>query len=195
MLNKAQTKERNRKIVDMLRRTKPEGGFYWTLEDVGDRFGITRERVRQIGSKAGLPSRTQVWRQEQQRIRNNAPDCLILHCNNPVKIVTVHGSSRIGYSATGRCVDHGRDVVLITCAFCGKVTERESYVVKQGDRPNKVRRKPQEQWFCNKICQGKYIGEHHGFTAHPENSGRNKRSDGILHGMTLDDLKASVEED
>lgn len=194
MLSKAQLKERNRKIVDMLRRTKPNGKFYSTLEEVGDRFSMTRERVRQIGGKAGLPSRTQVWHQTQQSIRDNAPDCLIAHCGNTVKIITTQGSKRVGYSATGRCADHGRDVVLITCTFCGKVTERESYTVKAGNRPNKVRRKPQEQWFCDKTCQGKYIGENHGFVAHPENSGRNRRA-GLMNGVTFADLKASAEED
>ena len=194
MLNKAQLKERNRNIVDMLRKTKPEGGFYNTLQDVADKYNLTRERVRQIGNKAGLKTRTQVWRQEQQMMIDNAPNCLISYCNNTVRIIKPEGTGRISYSATGRCVDHGRDVVRITCAFCGEVTERERYVVNAGGRPNKVRTKPQEQWFCDKTCQGKYIGENHGFVAHPENSGR-KRSHGILYGVTLDDLKASVEED
>jgi hypothetical protein len=192
MLSKAQLTERNRQIVDLLRETTRTGKFYSTLQEIGDTYSITRERVRQIGAIAGVPSRTKVNARERQAIRDNAPECTVEHCSNKVKVIEFPS---LRYSAYGRCADHGRDVVLITCAECGKESERERYNAYTDHRikTNSFRTKPQENWFCNNICQGKFIGREYGFIAHPENSARSK-SKGIMYGVTPADLKKFADE-
>ena len=46
----------NRAIVASLRNTHPE----WTLQQIADEVGISRERVRQLLVKLGLPTKRQL---------------------------------------------------------------------------------------------------------------------------------------
>ena len=167
MLSKAQLKVRNREIVKQLRETSDDGRFRHTYQTIGDLWGITRERVRQVGKMAGNANRNDALKERNQITRDSAPKCAIEHCSNKVKVLE---TATVTYSTTGRCADHGRDVVLITCAECGKQTERESYQVRSDHKKNKLRTKPQTQWFCDNHCQGKFIGREYGFIAHPENA-------------------------
>jgi hypothetical protein len=192
MLSKAKLKERNRQIVDLLRETKPDGSYYSTLEEIGAAYNLTRERVRQIGVMAGVPDRNKTRRDRQQAIRDNVPECAVEHCSNDVKIIE---KPQLRYSATGRCEDHGRDMVMITCAECGKESERERYHVYTDHRikTNRFRNAPQKNWFCDNTCQGKFMGREYGFVKYPEHAGRSKA--GPMQGVTLADLKATANED
>lgn len=187
ILSKAQMKIRNREIVELLRERNPDGTFSFTYQDIAATYRITRERVRQIGRMGGSANRAAVLKQLNQEIKDSAPECAIEHCSERVKVL---GSSRFYYAANGRCKNHGRDVVLITCAQCGKKSERERYHVHVSHRSNRLRSKPQERWFCDNKCQGKFIGREYGFIAHPENSNGGKSGSGPMSGVTLADLKA-----
>ena len=201
MLSKAQLTERNRQIVELLRETKPNGEYRNTYQEIGDAYGLTRERVRQIGKRSGNADRHIAYLERQQVIRDNAPECATEHCSNKVRIIE---TPSLRYSTTGRCVDHRRDMVLITCAYCGKESERERYQVHTDHRidANPFRSKPQTKWFCNNKCQGQFIAREYGFIAHPENrkydtgtgGQRTYRKRGKLYGVPLADLKASANE-
>jgi len=188
-LTKAALNARDLNIGEMLNRRKPSGEYAYTLELIGDSYSITRERVRQIGKKLGITARQADFNIRKKKLRDDAPQCSVGHCNGKVKILNSNGG--IGRYAK-RCKAHGRDVVLITCAECGKESERERYQVHTGHRPNPVRTKPQEHWFCNKLCQGRFIGREYGFTAHPENSYQAKT--GRMHGVSLAELREQAHE-
>jgi hypothetical protein len=142
---------------------------------------------------AGLPNRQAVYDQKQQAVRDAVPECAVEHCSNDVKIIE---KPKLRYALNGRCADHGRDMVLITCAWCGKESERERYHAHTDHRikSNPFRTKPQKNWFCDNKCQGQFIGREYGFVAHPENSRLNSPR-GPMYGISLDDLKASADED
>jgi hypothetical protein len=57
MRSKSQLKKRNREIIELLRDTEPDGSFCFTLQSIASAYGLTRERVRQIGMMANLPPR------------------------------------------------------------------------------------------------------------------------------------------
>ena len=188
-LTKVQLQKRDKDIVKMLVLTTNEGHFKFTFEEIATVHTITRERVRQIGNTAGLPTRTKALDDRRKVFHNNAPECSIEHCKNRVKV-----SSKSSWSYLARCADHGRDVVLITCSYCGKESERERYAAYTDHRikTNRLRTKPQRHWFCDKTCMGRFIGNEYGFVAHPENMYYEKKK-GRTTSLTLKDLKDLAE--
>lgn len=48
-------------IADEIRETNEDGSPRWTLEEIGKRRGISRERVRQIGKLYGLERNKKAW--------------------------------------------------------------------------------------------------------------------------------------
>ena len=192
-LTRAELKLRNKIIAEQLLRKEPDGSWTFTYQQIGDSHGLTRERIRQIGVKGGIADRHSQRRKENAQLRKavnkNAPTCSVEHCNNKVKIVE---RPKLKYATSGRCTDHGRDMVLITCAWCGKKQERERYHVFRDHHKNALRKVPQTRWFCNNFCQGKFIGQEYGFAAHPENAGTKKRN-GPMSGVTLEDLEKAAE--
>ena len=79
---------------------------------------------------------------------------------------------KVGYCSG--CAEDLRSVP-VACSFCGTVTERPTWELLHQRKLHPA----QEQFFCTKRCQGKWLAEHHGFTAHPENCGpgRSRRHD------------------
>jgi hypothetical protein len=52
-----QKTERNKEILSLYGKIDPNTGDIYTLEGLGNKFGITRERVRQIFEKEGIVNR------------------------------------------------------------------------------------------------------------------------------------------
>ena len=188
-ITKAAARQRNEAIRKMLAQRNEHAAYVYTYQEIGDIYSITRERVRQIGKQVGLSGRWAVRAEMVQRMWDDAPVCAVEHCENTLEVLM---QPKPHYSSTKRCAIHGRDMVLITCSWCGKESERERYQAYSDHRSNAVRRgKKQKNWFCDKTCQGKYIGENFGFVAHPENM-RNLKGEGVS-SLSLEDLKKIAE--
>lgn len=82
-----QIAERNREIVRLFRADK-------TLESIGEKYGITRERVRQIVKRAGEKTR----REQAKSIRANIVDCAA----NNVSVAEISTSMAIKKDAVYR---------------------------------------------------------------------------------------------
>ena len=110
-------KERNKKIIDL--RTKR-----FTLQEIGDRFGITRERVRQI--EVILLKRTTTKNGKPLRQISFSTDPLPIE---KLKILTkrkrnAEGMEKIKYNIDGGGRNFIREIVRArdkyTCQDCGK---------------------------------------------------------------------------
>ena len=161
-------------MIDMLSQFDQEKMRYKnTLQSVGDVFGITRERVRQITGKAGFFRKT-----IRQRRLEAAPECKSAGCKERM------GWLQQESSYAEWCHEHrfARKTVSLTCSWsgCGIEFIRPVY----SHRPNYNRGKTgtgisgrrysvpvteQKEFFCTKSHQGKWLAETHGFPAHPEN--------------------------
>ena len=118
-----------------------------TLQVIGDEFGVTRERVRQILLEEGKP--TVAYRQTY----------LCTQCGKDVGVVP-----KLFCSPKCR---HEYGHIKIACTYCGQLKE---YNVKQLVWYIKHGRHGTDFFFCSKRCQGRWLVENHGFTAHPENA-------------------------
>lgn len=100
---------------------------------IGDRVGVTRERVRQIAQRNGYPPRTGVLKLKTCPVCGKTFSTRNLYCS-PV----------CGYKAR-------RKRVAVNCHQCGKRIERT---------PGNMRSKS-GKYFCNRVCFGKWTGENH----------------------------------
>lgn len=123
-----------------------------TLAEIGTRYSITRERVRQVLSKAGKPTRA--YHQTY----------LCIRCGKDIGRVE-------GLFCSQQC-RHDYGHIKIACTYCGKLRE---YSVKDLIWRIKHGQHSHNLFFCSKHCQGKWFAEIHGFIAHPENTGVNIR--------------------
>lgn len=160
-------------MIDMLSEFDQKKMQYnHTLQTVGDTFGITRERVRQIISTVGFSRKSVTLRRLQ-----DAPECKSTGCTERMNWLR-----RGGYAE--QCHKHmfNRETVSLICSWsgCGIQFTRPVY----SHRPNYNRGKTgigktgvpyfvpetkQKEFFCTKSHQGKWLAETHGFPAHPEN--------------------------
>ena len=108
-----------------------------TLQAIGDQVGVSRERVRQILKRTGLP--TKHYKQTYTCIvcRN-----IITHCGNK-------------YFCSQKCrMKYHR--IPVECNYCGKIIKRRiSEILHYSD---KIQR---NYSYCNRTCFGKWLGYNH----------------------------------
>jgi len=125
-----------------------------TLQDIGDKIGVSRQRVHRILEKHNLP--TKHYSQK-----------LLYECSVCGKISS-HEFCSI------ECQKKWHQII-VECTNCGKLfTRSESELL--GHYRNSL--------FCSRECFGKWISERYGFKAHPENCGRHKQWDYSLVSKT-----------
>jgi hypothetical protein len=119
-----------------------------TLKQIGDKFGVSREYIRQILSEAGLPT------------RHRRPGYMCNYCFN---VFTPSGSHSILFCNPECSKQYA--LVTLECESCNKLFpanySRISY---------QIRKKGQQHFYCSRRCKGKATGLNNGFSVHPENS-------------------------
>lgn len=141
------------------------------LSDVGTIFGVTRERVRQIAKAGGFVA----WRDQDPAVRvypkGRTGYILCRDCFKPTGR-RVRGADRISRT---RCADCR--TIAVVCTYCGtpKLISTTTYLAHMREpakpTPDGKLAKYTGRTFCNRSCFGRWIAEHHGFQAHPENAG------------------------
>ncbi len=127
-----------------------------TLREIGDKFGISRERVRQILAEENLPTVS---------LRKR------FLCNYCGKVIRKQNK----LFCNTKCF-HEYTQVTLTCDYCGESFNRGMARVRGILRPTFTRQKGHSvMFFCNNICKGKYAGANYGFMAHPENAGKGRK--------------------
>jgi predicted nucleic acid-binding Zn ribbon protein len=110
-----------------------------TLQEIGDEFGITRERARQVLSKHNAPT-------------VHKTDKLIMLCRQCGKPCP---GKRTTFCSNKCSFDYHH--VWLTCDYCGKTFPRMVSLVLL--YPSRLAHNPQNYTFCNHSCQGKYFSE------------------------------------
>ena len=118
-----------------------------TLQDMGDHFGITKERVRQVLNEMNLPTR---HFSEKKMV-----SCL--QCGNPI---------REGKEFCNRECQNIYNTILITCSQCGKLMKRKACQTLLTESRIKLGYKG--NFFCSKRCQGFWLAEKHGYGVNGE---------------------------
>jgi DNA-directed RNA polymerase subunit M/transcription elongation factor TFIIS len=102
-----------------------------TLQGIADNFKITRERVRQILFKAGVPTKGTKFLDKNAYI---CPKC---------------GEHKAYYSRLCRKCSYAERRILIPCDACGKLISRV-----RGDVEQDIKRNPDVSFYCSRECQG-----------------------------------------
>jgi len=109
-----------------------------TLQRIGDRFGITRERVRQILKEAGKS--TVSWR----------PTYICQNCGKEM----LGNNRQVKTFCSKKCwIDYHQ--VPIECEMCGEIFYVRQSIVLSKHKSHNPR-------FCSNTCQGKWLGENYG---------------------------------
>lgn len=134
--------ENYNKVVS-LRRNNPCA----LLDDIARQVGLTRERVRQILKESGRPTRHYIPPKEKFYCSS---------CGKP--------------SVYPVCFDCRKQQswVEIACNSCGKLNK---YLISRVIW-EEAHKRHTHLYFCDKICQGRWFGEHYGFGAYPEHSNK-----------------------
>lgn len=117
-----------------------------TLNEIGAKYGVTRERVRQVLSRAGKV--TSAYHQTY----------LCIQCGKDM------GTEEKLFCNKQCRYDYGH--IKIACSYCGKFQE---YSIKWLIWQIEHGRRSPDLFFCSQYCHGKWLGENHGFAIHPEN--------------------------
>jgi DNA-directed RNA polymerase subunit RPC12/RpoP len=118
-----------------------------TLEQIANKYNISRERVRQRLATAGLPTR---------RIKQ---PYLCLNCGKEFT-----PQNKVPKFCSQKC-RHEYHNPLVECVECGKL-----FRIRLGYLKRKIKNGRADNLFCSKTCYGKYFGREFGFVAHPENA-------------------------
>jgi len=129
----------NKDDVCLLRQFYPS----MTLEAIGERFNVSRERIRQILKKAGLPTKAQILRK------------YCLHCGKKRKNRYRNYCSKACY--------HYDTHTLIPCDVCGRLSEYHIKRVLWLQARGK-----QQHFFCSKHCNGIWLGKNYGRASRSE---------------------------
>ena len=112
-----------------------------SLVEIGGRFGISRERVRQILKQAGMPTRAYY---------PPRPSYSCNYCGKEIKK---------GLHCNRQC-RHNACNVKIACCECGNLKEYNTRRLIRGIAHGLH---STELFFCTKKCQGAWQGKQHGF--------------------------------
>lgn len=115
-----------------------------TLQEIGDRFGVTRERIRQILTENNLPTRHFVQNQY-----------ICLNCRQPFK------RPHKGHLFCSLKCRHDYAYIKIACTWCGKLNEYHAKTMLWKIQNNPLARGKAS--FCDKHCQGKWLAANYGF--------------------------------
>ena len=121
-----------RKTVRDLRMGNPR----MLAAEIAEQVGVSRERVRQILNSEGLPT----------RIAPRLRPCKV--CGNPIT------NNNAKYYCSMACLTKDHQVSLV-CSICGK-----PFKIRTCDYEHRLRHKKTNLWFCSKVCQGKWLGQH-----------------------------------
>lgn len=136
-----------------------------TLVEIGEKYGVSRERVRQILASEG--KETHHYVKGRTFICNN---CGVSYQTHTKRGEKGHYSKLYCQGCKGKVTRK----IPVSCDVCGTITYRyAAHILNKQTVNGKVR----ERFFCGSRCKGLWVGEHYGFTAHPENSlaGRKER--------------------
>ena len=125
-----------------------------TLQKIGDKFGVSREAVRQVLNRLEVPTKHQVQRY------------ICLNCGQVISKPLVNGVPPKFCNRACYVEWEGKNHIPLHCANCGVLFYRRySEVMGRARNP----RYKTDNTFCSKQCQGSYAGKKYGFTKHPEN--------------------------
>jgi len=120
-----------------------------TLETVGFRFGVTRERIRQILAKAGEPT---------FHYRISKPTRICMQCGTGY-IKGVWSFAGVFLCSVDCRLEYYHP--LVQCEVCGGMFRRRaSHLMRSSTSP--TRQNSQLFVACGKRCQGIYAGRHFG---------------------------------
>lgn len=126
------------------------------LQEIGDKVGLTRERVRQLLKNEGLPTRHHDQRQQYE--------CLQCH--------TVYPHHRTYGDRQGFCSRACRAAyrqIPMVCEECGVV-----FLRRQSDVINAAKH-GQQHIFCGRLCHGAWFGRNFGWATRPEDMKKGHR--------------------
>ena len=135
---------------ELIEAIKPVNGHQPTLQEIGDRYGVTREAVRLRLVKEGL-----VKRPSRRGKPSPNPRCPV--CDRPIREGREHCFHGEGKPKAAR--------VVLTCGNCGTVFERRFAEYQNGLRPKHTRKTVERvtPFFCGDSCSGSWKGKHYGF--------------------------------
>jgi len=111
-----------------------------TLESIGEEVDVSREYVRQVLAAAGVDT------------KKETPTCFGCGIALRPSVERPYTDIKTGHRYCKTC-RHDMVWGKYSCAFCQKELIR---------RKSDIRRTNPRYIFCDKQCQGKYIGKHYG---------------------------------
>ena len=130
----------NNRVIE-LRKENPD----MTLKAIGEKVGVTRERVRQILKREGLPTVSTNGHTTSYRV----PRGKCVTCGNEIGLDR-HISAKY---CSRECTQTKRQAIsFITCYRCGKVKSRPKNEAKQRAKKNKPT-------YCSRSCSSKAFWE------------------------------------
>lgn len=120
-----------------------------TLQEIGNRFGVSRERIRQILSTNNIQTKNYKW-------------LLRYYCLECGTELVGHGRANRKFCSVSCCNSYKR--ITVMCDNCGALFKRRASELLW--YPNTPAHQPKHS-FCSRKCLGSYTGKHYGFGAHP----------------------------
>lgn len=116
--------------------------------EIARQVGISRERVRQILSKLGLPTDTRVSR-------------LCIVCSKRL-------NGKANYKYCSKDCQYQDSHILVRCDNCGNLKQvGKSHIITQTKR--------YQHFFCSKYCRSQWAGNHYGFGIHKKHGSGSPR--------------------
>lgn len=118
---------------------------------------VSRERIRQVLDKAGAPT------------KGTFP-YTCLYCDKTFQVTRYARLRGVGLEC---CSDECRkafSTATLVCDECGETITRPVWLLQR-----RIKKTGQRWVFCNRHCQGVYLGKHYGFGAYPDHSWVNIR--------------------
>jgi len=115
----------------------------WTLQEIADKFSLTRERVRQILERHGITCTS--FKSLDQRVKKVTVPCLMCGVGIPTMPSRVKSWKR-PFCSEGCKEDYF--FPMVECANCGKQFRRPRYIVRQNKRDKRYSGK----YFCTTGC-------------------------------------------
>lgn len=129
-----------------------------TLRNIAQQFGVTRERIRQILSREGLPTKRQSF-----------------YINRTYEVCPRCGGYKCRKAKFCKECSHEMAWIQVACERCGVLLKpmRVSHLIR-----NNTKRKT-DMILC-RHCRGKDLGTKYGFGSHPKHVRRERKYDYAL---------------